>query len=48
MAEIKKRGKLKAYQTEIHFETLNEAVEGYLIEENKEQEQIRKLMSYSK
>jgi type III restriction enzyme len=48
MTEIKKRGKLKAYQTEIHFETLNEAVEGYLIEENKEQEQIRKLMSYSK
>lgn len=45
MTEMKKAGKLKAYQTEIHFETLNEAVEAYLIEENKEEEQLRKLMN---
>ena len=45
MTELKKTGKVKAYQTEIHFETLHEAVEAYLIEENKEEEQLRKLMN---
>ena len=45
MTEMKKTGKMKSYQTEIHFETLNEAIEAYLIEEKKEEEQLKKLMS---
>jgi type III restriction enzyme len=45
MTEMKKAGKMKSYQTEIHFETLNEAIEAYLIEEKKEEEQLKKLMS---
>lgn len=44
MTEMKKDGKIIVYQTELNFETLNEAVEAYLIEENKEEEQLRKLM----
>jgi len=45
MTELKKEGKLKKYQTEIHFETLNEAIEAYLIEQTKEEEQLKKLMN---
>ncbi len=45
MTEMKKAGKLKAYQTELHFESLNDVIEAYLIEENKEAEQLKTLMS---
>lgn len=44
MTEVRKLGKLKTYQTQISFDTLNEAAEAYLIEDKKEEEQIRTLM----
>lgn len=45
MSEVRKLGKLKTYQTQISFDTLNDAAEAYLIEDKKEEEQIRTLMN---
>lgn len=45
MTEVRKLGKLKTYQTQISFDTLNDAAEAYLIEDKKEEEQIRTLMN---
>jgi type III restriction enzyme len=44
MTRLKKDGKLVAYQTEFDFGTLNESVEAYLIEEKKEEEELKRLM----
>jgi len=40
----KKEGKIKAYQLEIPYQEFNKNFEAYLIEENKEEEKLRKLM----
>jgi type III restriction enzyme len=44
MTRLKKNGKMVAYQTEFDFGTLNESVEAYLIEEKKEEEDLKKLL----
>ena len=36
--------KIKAYQTELPLGVVNESVEYYLIEQNKEEAEIKKLM----
>jgi type III restriction enzyme len=44
MTRLKKNGKMVAYQTQFDFGTLNESVEAYLIEEKKEEEELKKLL----
>ena len=44
MTRLMKDGKLVAYQTKFDFAALNESVESYLIEENKEKEELKRLM----
>ena len=44
MTEQHKNGKMVTYQTRLQFDTLNEDVGAYLIEDGKEEEQIRELM----
>lgn len=44
MTEQNKKQNLKSYQTIIPFDELNASVEAYLIEQNKEEEELRKLM----
>jgi len=43
MTRLKKNIKMVAYQIEFDFGTLNESVEAYLIEEKKEEEELKKL-----
>ena len=45
MTELTKTGKVKAYQTQLDFGELNDSIEGYLVEQSKEEEQLRRLMS---
>lgn len=45
MTRLKKNGKMVAYQIELDFGTLNESVEAYLIEEKKEEEVLKRLMT---
>jgi type III restriction enzyme len=44
MTEQRKQGKIVAYQGKLPFGELNESVESYLVEEGKEEEQLRNLM----
>ncbi len=44
MTEQHKNGKLKSYQIEFEYEKLNESVEAYLIEDKKEEQQLKELM----
>jgi type III restriction enzyme len=44
MTEQNKNGNLKSYQIELEFDHLNESVEAYLIEDKKEEQQLKELM----
>jgi type III restriction enzyme len=44
MTEQNKNGKLKSYQIELELGQLNECVEAYLIEDKKEEQQVKELM----
>ncbi len=44
MTKQHKNGKLKSYQIELEFDQLNESVEAYLIEDQKEEQQLKELM----
>jgi type III restriction enzyme len=44
MTEQNKKKKIKAYQIELQFDVLNAPVEAYLIEDQKEEQQMRELM----
>jgi anionic cell wall polymer biosynthesis LytR-Cps2A-Psr (LCP) family protein len=44
MTEQNKSKKIKTYQIEIEFDMLNAPVEAYLIEDQKEEQQIKELM----
>jgi len=44
MTKQHKEGKMVSYQTELSIGELNEDIEAYLVEGNKEEQQIRELM----
>lgn len=44
MTDQNKNGKLNSYQIELEFDQLNESVEAYLIEDKKEEQQLKELM----
>lgn len=45
ITEQQKSGRIKSYQVQLDFGTINESIEAYLIEQNKEEEELRRLMN---
>lgn len=45
ITELQKSGNTKAYQVQLDFGTINESIEAYLIEQNKEEEELKRLMT---